>query len=334
MSLLESLAQAIDSATASLSPAVATHLQRWCTAASTVERRVEAGYSRLATFASTDAHAHATSADVRGVEQVITRVRQDDERLGHQRPERMSALLASVRERARLCSPAPPRAGSVVGEGRRVSQLPVARSPAPLWHLDQIQAFARRHQAARGPARRRVAAPADERVAAMLRALDAIVPPSDLAPRTRWSKAPRAWPSRPSDAEAAVATGAMDRAWQASSAAAGALMLLTAPGTTSRSPSPRPDGVITATSHAAPSRAHASGVPCRPGGSRPRRRPRPPREPLPSSCRRRRRRTCSGARSRIAASRSGRAIVLPDLLTRRDWYERLHSAPASGRRGC
>ena len=226
VSLLESLAQAIDSATASLSPAVATHLRALVHGRLQVERRVETAYAQMATKATTDAHAYATRADVRGVERVITRVSKGDERLGRRRPERMSALLAAIREQldsARRLRLARDQWSVKVGAYRNY-QRAVAGS---LSDLDQIQGSLDDIKRLAGP-------PAAElpklqtKLAATLRTLDAVVPPTDLASaHALVESAARLAAQAVGTREAAVRTGAMDRAWQASSAAAGAMMLLT-----------------------------------------------------------------------------------------------------------
>ncbi len=226
MSLLESLAQAIDSATASLSPAVATHLRALVHGRLQVERRVETAYAQMATKATTDAHAYATRADVRGVERVITRVRKDDERLGRKRPERTSALLTAVRDQldsARRLRLARDQWSVKVGAYRNY-QRAVAGSLAD---LDQIQGSLDDIKRLAGP-------PAAElpklqtKLAATLRALDVVVPPTELASaHALVESAARLAAQAVGTREAAVRTGAMDRAWQASSAAAGAMMLLT-----------------------------------------------------------------------------------------------------------
>jgi hypothetical protein len=226
MSLLESLAQAIDSATASLSPTVATHLRALVHGRLQVERRVETAYAQMATKATTDAHAYATRADVRGVERVITRVGKDDQRLGHRRPERMSALLTVIREQldsARRLRLARDQWSVKVGTYRNY-QRAIAGS---LSDLDQVQGSLDDIKRLAGP-------PAAElpklqtKLAATLRTLDAVVPPTDLASaHALVESAARLAAQAVGTREAAVRTGAMDRAWQASSAAAGAMMLLT-----------------------------------------------------------------------------------------------------------
>jgi hypothetical protein len=65
------------------------------------------------------------------------------------------------------------------------------------------------------------------RVGEVLRALASIVPPTDLAPaHTLIQTAARLAEQAVATRRLAVSSGGMDQAWQASSAAAGALMLL------------------------------------------------------------------------------------------------------------
>jgi hypothetical protein len=226
MSLLESLAQAIDAATASLSPTVATHLRALVHGRLQLERRVEAAYTQMASRATSDAHAYAVKADVRGVERVLRRVGKDDERLGRKRPERTSALLTTIREQldaARRLRLARDQWSVKVGAFRNY-QRAVAGSMADLEQmrqpLDDIKRLA-------GPPTSDLPK-LQNRLAATLRALDAVVPPTDLASaHALIESAARLAAQAVGTREAAVRTGAMDRAWQASSAAAGAMMLLT-----------------------------------------------------------------------------------------------------------
>ena len=226
MSLLESLAQAIDSATASLSPSVATHLRALVHGRLQSERRVETAYAQMTTRATTDARAYAAKADVRGVEKVITRVGRDDGRLGHQRPERVSALIATIREQldaARRLRLARDQWSVKVGSFRsyrRAVAGPLDDLTLMRGALDDIKRLA-------GPAASELPT-LQLRLAAMLRTLDAVVPPAELASaHSLVESAVRLAAQAVSTREMAVRTGAMDRAWQASSAAAGAMMLLT-----------------------------------------------------------------------------------------------------------
>lgn len=225
LTLLESLAQAIDKATAVLSPAVATHLQVLVRGRLRAEQQVEADYSRLSSVASEDAKTRAARADVRGVEKVIARVQAEDERLGHQRPERVAALLASVRDeldsarRLRLARDQWSVKIRTYRSYRRAVSAPLASLDLMASSLDDIKRLA-------GPEASQLPRLL-ERVAQVLRSLASIVPPTDLAPvHTLIESAARLAEQAVLTRREAVASGGMDEAWQASSAAAGALMLL------------------------------------------------------------------------------------------------------------
>jgi hypothetical protein len=225
MSLLESLAQAIDKTTASLSPDVATHLQTLVHDRLRAEHQVEADYSRLSSLAGTDAKTRAARADVRGVEKVIARVQAEDGRLGHQRPQRVAALLASVRDeldsarRLRLARDQWSVKIVAYRSYRRAVSVPLGSLDLIAASLDDIKRLA-------GPEASELPRLL-QRVAQVLRALASIVPPSDLAPiHTLIESAARLAEQAVLTRRSAVASGAMDQAWQASSAAAGALMLL------------------------------------------------------------------------------------------------------------
>ncbi len=225
VSLLESLAHAIDTATSSLSPSIATHLQTVVRDRLHAEQQVEADYSRLSSSAGVDARSHAARADVRGVERVMARVQAEDERLGHQRPERVAALLASVHDEldsARRLRLARDQWSVKIGayrSYRRAVSAPLASLDLMASSLDDIKRLA-------GPDATELPRLL-QRVGQILRALASIVPPTDLAQaHTLIESAARLAEQAVLTRKSAVATGAMDQAWQASSAAAGALMLL------------------------------------------------------------------------------------------------------------
>jgi hypothetical protein len=225
MSLLESLAQAVDKATASLSPTVATHLQALVHDRLHAEQQIEADYTRLSSSAGADAKTRAARADVRGVERVIARVQSEDERLGHKRPERVAALLASVHDEldsARRLRLARDQWSVKVGtyrSYRRALSVPLSSLDLMVSSLDDIKRLA-------GPEASQLPRLL-ERVGQVLRSLAAIVPPTDLAPvHALIESAARLAEQAVLTRKMAVASGGMDQAWQASSAAAGALMLL------------------------------------------------------------------------------------------------------------
>ena len=124
MSLLESLAQAIDKATASLSSDVATHLQTLVHDRLRGERQVEADYSRLSSFAGADAKTPRGARRRTGCRE-SHRARAGRGRTTRPPAARTRGGAAGVGPgRARLGSPASAGARSVVGEDRHVSQLP------------------------------------------------------------------------------------------------------------------------------------------------------------------------------------------------------------------
>jgi hypothetical protein len=226
ISLLESLSAAIDHATGSLPPGVSTQLQSLVRNRLRGEQTLEADYSRLSAAAGADAKARAARADVRGIEKVIARVQSEDERLGHKRPERIAALLEAVHEEldsARRLRLARDQWSVKIGayrSYRHAVAAPLASLDLMSESLDDIKRLA-------GPAATELPRLV-QRVGEVLRALASIVPPSDLAPvHALIESAARMAEQAVTTRQAAVASGAMEQAWQASSAAAGALMLLT-----------------------------------------------------------------------------------------------------------
>jgi hypothetical protein len=225
VSLLESMAHVLEAHTATLPPAVAAHLQVLVRDRLRDEQIIEAGYTRLSVTASGEAKARATRADVRGVERLLAHVQSEDERLGHKRPERVSALLATVQDEldaARRLRLARDQWSLKVGTFRSYRHAmagPLASLSLMAASLDDIKRLA-------GPDT--TALPGlVHRAAQVLRALGSIVPPPDLAStHALIESAARLAEQAVTTRQAAAASGVMDQAWQASSAAAGALMLL------------------------------------------------------------------------------------------------------------
>lgn len=225
ISLLESLSTALEKSSASLPPAVDTYLSVQVRDRLRTEQRTEAAYSRLASAARATARASARGADVRGVERSILRVQREDERLGRQRPREVSAIMSALRDEldaARRLRLARDQWSSKVGSFRRYQREvhgPLATLGLMGGALDDIKRLA-------GP--ETVELPRlDRRAAGVLQTLDHVVPPPDLADvHALIQTAARLAAQAVSTRQAAVASGAMDTAWQASSAAAGALMLL------------------------------------------------------------------------------------------------------------
>ena len=226
LSLLESLADAVDKATAALSPAVATHLRTLVHARLDGERTVEASYSRLAVTAEADARTRAARADVKGVEHVMAGVAHQDDRLGRKRPARVAALLSAIRDQldaARRLRLARDQWSVKIGSFRSYRRAVAA----PLNDLDLMRAPLDDIKRLAGPDASTLPG-LQTRLSAMLRTLDTIVAPPDLASaHALVESAARLAAQAVSGRQSAISSGAMDQAWQASSAAAGALMLLT-----------------------------------------------------------------------------------------------------------
>ena len=149
----------------------------------------------------------------------------EDERLGRKRPARIAALLGAIRDQldaARRLRLARDQWSVKVGSYRSyrravatpLNDLDLMRGP-----LDDIKRLA-------GPDASTLPR-LQTRLSAMLRTLDTIVAPPDLAPaHALVESAARLAAQAVSVRQLAVSSGAMDQAWQASSAAAGALMLM------------------------------------------------------------------------------------------------------------
>jgi len=194
------------------------------TAAITAEARLDRSYNTFSTYTMTVAGRRARLADVRGLERLVERIQQRDAALGHKRPETVNALIAAVEEK--------------LDAARR---LQLARDR---WAL-RVPAYREYHVAIRRPidlfARLKLplenikalsgSTPASlvtiERVAAqILKLSSAIVPPEEFAAAHALlvSAVQLAGHAAQVRREATLA-GDMARAWDASSAAAGALML-------------------------------------------------------------------------------------------------------------
>jgi hypothetical protein len=194
-------------------------------AALAVELRTDKSYRDLASAAIATANARAARADVRGLQAIVQQVLRGDDGLGRQRPQEMAALLAFLDVR--------------LDDSRR---LRLARDA---WTL-RLAAF-ETYKRAVAPAIdylrrskswledvRQLAGPApkwfdffEQRVVMGRQALERIVPPAELESvhglfGAAFQMARRAAATR----RTAVSSKDMKLAWDASSAAAGALMLL------------------------------------------------------------------------------------------------------------
>jgi len=225
LTLFESLARALDKDAATLGIPVFTRLKSLVTSRIRTERLVEAAYTRLVVTANRAAERSALRGDVRSVEREIARVQREDQRLGGKRPDRVSAILVTLRERLdaarRLRLARDQWSVKVVAfrSYRRAIAAPLADLRLMSEGLDDIKRLA-------GPAAAELPALA-KRATNAAKALALVVPPTDLASAHALMKtAAQLAMQAVSTRAAAVTSGAIDQAWQASSAAAGALMLL------------------------------------------------------------------------------------------------------------
>lgn len=189
------------------------------------ERAVDAAYARFTRQVAGRARSAAARADVRGVERALAAVVAGDRRLGGRRPDRVAAILAMVRDqldaarRLRLARDQWALKAVAFRSYKRAVRAPLEELGMMARGLDDIKRLA-------GPAAPALAG-LTRRAAAALRGLGAVVPPADLAPvHALMVSAAQLASQAVSVRQQAVASGAMDSAWQASSAAAGALMLL------------------------------------------------------------------------------------------------------------
>lgn len=189
------------------------------------EDRIDRSYRALSSEVLLVSRARARSADVRGLERLMNAVYQRDAALGSSRPEVVNALVASVQEqldaarRLRLARDRFALRSPVLHaynlEIRRPIDLFVAVTPA----LESIKSLA-------GTSPGMLAA-TDRAVAEIISLASAVVPPEELAAAHALlvSAAQLASNAARIRREAVLAND-MPRAWDASSAAAGALMLL------------------------------------------------------------------------------------------------------------
>ncbi len=188
------------------------------------ELRINGWYADLVRRSTAAADRHALRADVRGLERLIEQVRAEDERLGRSRPGETAALLAALdlrlddARRLRLARDAWALRGQLL-RGYRVSIDPaitqLRRSRA--W-LEDIRSLA-------GPAPRFLAV-LERRTAAAIRILTVVKTPAEAeAAHALLANAARMAARAAQTRRAAIESNAMAAAWEASSAAAGALLM-------------------------------------------------------------------------------------------------------------
>ena len=224
-SLLQTVLNLLDRAAGLLPDAWADRVRRTVLGSLAEESRVEKAYTDLRTATLQSAASLAGKADVRGLERLRGRILASDEKLGGQRPGEVAALVATVDadlESARLLRLAKDQWELRSPGFRRYrqsidGQLKTLSRAEP--NLEDVRA-----QAGPSPA---VLTRLLDTLRREARRLAAIVPPIELAPihallRSACEMAENAAMLR---LQAATAND-LDRSQQASSAAAGALLLL------------------------------------------------------------------------------------------------------------
>lgn len=223
-SLLSAAVATIDREKASLPPEWAAATRLAAEANILAERRVDRSYRLLTSRVMLTVNYRARLADVRGLERLLQSIPQRDEALGGKRPQTISALVATIEEKldaARRLQLARER-WALRAPAFGQYQLAIA---APLNLFAQLTPALEDIKALAGspPASLRLV----ERTAATIMKLaSAITPPDELlAAHALLVSAVQLSASAAQIRREAALAGDMTRAWNASSAAAGALML-------------------------------------------------------------------------------------------------------------
>jgi hypothetical protein len=224
-SMLQSVLSYIDGWTAARSTPWAQYARSRAVASLNTEVEAERAYSSLTRRSLADASRLAARADVAGLEAIGDRVRRDDERLGRKRPNEVKALLDAIEthldaaRRLRLARDRwVLRAGLYRKYGHEVGSI-IDQLNRMRPALEQIRALAGPDAGALSRATRRASQAADR--------IKGIVPPTDLAGVHTLLESAASLASQAARARTeAVASGDIQRAWDASSAAAGSMMLL------------------------------------------------------------------------------------------------------------
>ena len=218
---IEAVISATSPEAAAWTPAVSARVS----AAIALEQRTSRGYETLTRNALRDAERQARVGNVTAVEAVIRRAMSADDTLGQRRPHEMASLLAALdasldtARRIRLARDAWEARAEQLREFRAAIAEPARLMRSARAALDEIRRLA-------GPSRSRLARVTAD-LAAATKGVSAIAPPAEAESahsllRTAIQLGSQAAETR----RRAIASKEMKAAWEASSAAAGALMLL------------------------------------------------------------------------------------------------------------
>jgi hypothetical protein len=194
-------------------------------AALAVEDRATQGYAQLTRTMLTSAQRYANSADVTGVERVIRRTLAEDDRMGQRRPQEMASLLVMLdmkldaARRLRLARDNWAARAEAVRKFQAAIEEPLQLMRLARPSLDEI-----RRLAGPTPARLTQTAFRASGAAKLLALVDA---PAEASTAFGLLKSAAQFAERAADTRGrAVMSGKMDVAWEAASAASGALMFL------------------------------------------------------------------------------------------------------------
>jgi hypothetical protein len=223
-SLLNAALVHLDRDAASLPPDWAAATRAKARDALDADLRVDRSYQAMVRRAITRADARARFADVRGIRQVIESLRQSDEALGRLRPDVVNAAIAAVEERLDAARRLQLERDRWLLRAPALQQYSAAMLD-PLWILHTLEAPLGdiKDLAGSTPA---ALALVQRQAARALKLMGQIVPPEEC----RTAHALLVSAVQLADNAAAIRRNAAEagditRAWDASSAAAGALML-------------------------------------------------------------------------------------------------------------
>lgn len=224
ITLLQKVVDLLDRAVGSISPAWAARIRRAVVGDLETEQAVSRAYVKLRDETLADAARAAAKAELTAFEPLRERVRRDDARLGHRQPGDVVSLLATIDAQQASAE-----------ELKKARDQYKKRAPAfrsyrramrgPFGSFDKAKAALIQVRAMSGPSTEAIGKVTED-MARRARALAKVEPPEELVSGhalvlSAWELAENALTMR----LRAVAANDMDLARQASSAAAGALML-------------------------------------------------------------------------------------------------------------
>jgi hypothetical protein len=188
------------------------------------EERTTRGYDAMTRDVLTAAERYAARADVTGVERTIRRALSDDDRLGQRRPQEMASLLAMLdgkldaARRLRLARDAWAARSELLRTYRASLAQPLSLMRLSRGALDEIRRLA-------GPPRARLARLAERTNAAGKLMAVLAAPAEGTGAHGLLTNAIKLASRAAALRQRAVLSGDIQHAWEASSAASGALML-------------------------------------------------------------------------------------------------------------